>query len=440
MQPAPTSDAAVATQLDARPWYAGVTGYQWVVLAVACAGWVFDVFEGQVFNVTRNQLLPEILRVAPDDASVKFYGDVLLVPFLIGGALGGVLFGSLADRWGRRLAMILTVLTYAVFSGLTFFAGTIWQVAALRFLVAVGVGGEWAVAAALVAETFPARARAHASGIFHASSVLGTLLAAGAGMAVGSQWRYAYLVGVAPAVLVLVIRAFLKEGPVIAGEALGAVDESLRPGSLRDLLASPPYRRRAILGLLLAAVGLGGFWGVMVAGQDLAMHVLREAGVSAADAAGRAKFAYGVVETAGGALGLLSMGPLAARVGRRRAFILFHVGALIITPITCYAPSTYAQLLWLLPVFGFLQLGIHAGYAIYFPELFPTPLRATGSGLCFNGGRLVAAGVLVLGGWLKALPGVDIRLAVTLLGLIYLPGILILLAMPETKPGRGEPI
>ena len=100
---------------------------------------------------------------------------------------------------------------YSLFSGLTFFATELWHVAALRFLVAMGVGGEWAVAASLVAEVFPSRARAQASGIFHASSVLGTWMAALAGIAVGMQWRYAYLIGILPALLVLWVRASVRE-------------------------------------------------------------------------------------------------------------------------------------------------------------------------------------------------------------------------------------
>ncbi|MCA9095754.1 MAG: MFS transporter, partial [Planctomycetaceae bacterium] len=172
-------------------WYHGVTGYQWLVLTIASAGWVFDVYEGQIFNITRNQMLADIL--GNEGGDVKKYGDMFLGIFLLGGTIGGLAAGSLADRFGRRPIMVVTILAYSIFSGLTYFASELWHVACLRFLVAMGVGGEWAVAASLVSEVFPARARAHASGIFHASSVLGTWMAAVAGMAVGIHWRYAYL-------------------------------------------------------------------------------------------------------------------------------------------------------------------------------------------------------------------------------------------------------
>ena len=121
------------------------------------------------------------------------------------------------------------------------------------------------------------------------------------------------------------------------------------------------------------------------------------------------------------------------KLGRRRAFLLIQLAAALFVPITCYVPSTYAQLLCLLPIFGFLTLGMHAGFAIYFPELFPTHLRATGTGLCFNGGRLLAASMLLFSGWLKSLPGIDLRDAVSWLGLIFIPGMIIVLFLPETK-------
>ena len=157
-----TQTQTVAT---GQPWYAGVTRYQWLVLVIASAGWMFDAFEGQVFNITRGQMLADLMGASSTTARVRMWGDAFLAIFLIGGTLGGVAFGSLADRYGRKPMMAVTILFYSVFSGLTYFATELWHVAALRFLVALGVGGEWAVGATLVAEVFPPRARARASGI-----------------------------------------------------------------------------------------------------------------------------------------------------------------------------------------------------------------------------------------------------------------------------------
>ncbi|MGE5191773.1 MAG: MFS transporter [Deltaproteobacteria bacterium] len=417
-----------------QPWYRGIARRQWLVLAVASAGWIFDVYEGQIFNITSDQLLAEILDVSATDPAVKRYGDFFLGVFLAGGTVGGLLFGSLADRWGRRPTMIVTILMYSLFSGLTFFAHELWQVAVLRFLVAAGVGGEWAVAAALVAEVFPPQARAQASGIFHASSILGTWLATFAGMAVAANWRYAYLLGILPALLILWVRSSVEEPEAwIKTEAEAGQSGGIRPGSFRELLGDRRWRLRAVLGMCLAAVGLGSFWGVTVAGQGLAKQMLLLEQVPESVAVERAKFAYGFVQTAGGGLGLLAFGPLCVRLGRRRAFVLIQIAAAIFVPVTCFFPATSTQLLCLLPVFGFLTLGMHAGFAIYFPELFPTHLRATGTGFCFNGGRLLAASMLVFSGWLKSLPGMDLRTAVSWLGLIFIPGILIVFFLPETK-------
>jgi len=424
-----------ATEEKASRWYTGVTRYQWLVLAIASAGWAFDTFEGQLFNITRNQLLADILNVGPGDPAIKRYGDAFLGIFLVGGTTGGLLFGSLADRFGRRPTMIVTILMYSIFSGLTFFAQSLWQVAVLRFLVAMGVGGEWAVAASLVAEVFPKSARAHASGIFHATSIFGTWMAALAGLAVGAQWRYAFLIGVLPALLVLWVRASVNESESWRDRAAGG--QSVKLGSFRELLLHPQWGPRAFLGMLLAAVGLATFWGVTVAGQDLAKQIMLNGGVAEKIAAERAKFAYGIVETAGGGLGLLAFGPICVRLGRKRTFALLHLAALAMVPITCYLPRNYFQLLILLPVFGFFTLSMHAGYAIYFPELFPTHLRATGTGFCFNGGRILAAPMLWFSGWLKSLPGMDLRLAVTLLGLLFSLGLIIILFLPET---RNQPL
>jgi MFS family permease len=413
---------------NSSPWYQGLTRYHWLVLALASAGWVFDVYEGQIFNITRDQLLTDLLPTTAQAADVRFYGDVFLGVFLVGGALGGILFGLLADRWGRRPTLAATILVYSLFSGLTYFADSLWQVGVLRFLVAVGVGGEWSVAAALVAETFPTRARAYAASIFHASSILGTWLASLAALASGADWRTTYLVGVLPALLIFGIRAGVREP-----ESWSKAHTEAPTGRLQELLTDRMWRKRAILGLLLAAVGLGTFWAVTVAGQDLAREFLLRAGVPAADAQAQAKFAYGIVETAGGGLGLLSFGPLSVRFGRRPAFTGLLLASVVVVPLTCYLPTEWWQLLVLLPLFGFCTLGIHAGFAVYFPELFPARLRATAAGFCFNGGRLAAATLLIFSGWLKSQPGIDLRLAVTLLSGLFLLGVLVVWFMPETK-------
>lgn len=413
------------------PWYSGITRYEWLILIIASAGWIFDVYEGQIFNLTRNNMLGDILGQEPGSDEVKKYGDWFLGIFLLGGTFGGLLFGSLADRYGRSSIMIVTILMYSVFSGLTFFATELWHVTALRFLVAMGVGGEWAVAAALVSEVFPKKARAHASSIFHASSVIGTSLASLAAIWVGANWEYAYLIGVLPALLIVWVRLVVKEPEKWQRAREEAKAGTGKVGSFKELLTVAPWRGHAFGAMALAAVGLGTFWAVTVAGQDLAREMLISEGATPEEASQKAKFAYGIIQTMGGGLGLVLFGPISARIGRRMTFILFHVAALAITLVVCFLPNSYTTLLILLPVFGFFTLGMHAGYAVYFPELFPDRLRATGMSWGFNGGRLLAATLLILSGKMKA--AMDLNIAIAWLGGFFLLGVVVILFLPETK-------
>jgi MFS family permease len=410
-----------------QKWYSSVTRYQWLVLIIASLGWVFDTFEGQLFNLTRGAMLADILGVMPGDPEAKRWGDIFLGIFLAGGTLGGLLFGSLGDKIGRKPVMVLTILFYSVFSGLTYFATELWHVGVLRFLVAMGVGGEWAVAAALVAEIFPKHARTHAGGIFHATGVIGTWMATLTAMQVGSEWRIAYLIGVIPALLTLWVRSSVKEP-----ESWQEARESGRPmGSFSDLFGDARWRRRALLGMALAAVGLGTFWGVCVATQDLTRELLLRLGVPAADAQKNSQFAYGIIQVLGAGIGQLCFGPLCARYGRKRTFVVMHVLSFVMVLAVCFLPREYWHMLVLLPVFGFVSLSIHAGYAIYFPELFPNHLRATGASFCFNAGRILAAPMLIVSGYVKA--WTSLPNAIAALGCLFLVGVLVLAFLPETK-------
>jgi MFS family permease len=405
----------MSNQLDSNTkWYSGITRYEWLVLIIASAGWIFDVYEGQIFNLTRGDMLADILGQELGSADVKKYGEWFLSIFLIGGTFGGILFGILADRYGRRSIMIVTILMYSIFSGLTFFATELWHVSVLRFLVAMGVGGEWAVAAAL------------------ASSVVGTWLAAIAAYLVNTNWQYAYLVGVLPAFLIVWVRISVKEPEKWKEARAAAAAGQQKQGSLIELFSVAPWNGRAIGAMLMAAVGLGTFWAVTIAGQDLARERLVADGIDPAEASQKAKLAYGIIQTIGGGLGLILFGPISTKIGRKKAFIFFHIAAFIITPIACFVPTSYTMLLVILPVFGFFTLGMHAGYAVYFPELFPNRLRATGMSVGFNGGRIIAAlTILGLSGSMKA--SMPLTHAVSYLGGFFLLGAIIILFLPETK-------
>jgi MFS family permease len=459
----------------------------------------------------------------------------------------------LSDRIGRKRTMSLTILFYSLFTCLSAFSQQWWHLAGLRFLVAMGVGGEWAVASSMVAEVFPKRARAHVGGIFHASSVFGTYLAVAAGtFIIGSAamqtwarqqspdwiaqfvdpsslpWRIGFALGVLPALLIIWIRRSLREPESWhAARSRAAEEPGQRMGAFGDLFAGD-LLRRTLVGVTLAAVGLATFWGAHIYGKDmlrsayaarLPENVVDEALASVRERAAAAHAGESeVIEdldafldrlkselaradyqrvladdrfqaespsrrgaadtvraeitarvkrwemlgmflvTTGGGIGLVSFGPICYRIGRRPAFLLYHVGGLIVALVVFQWLKDVGVLLAVLPVFGFLTLGMHAGYAIYFPELYPTRLRGTGAGFCFNAGRILAAPILFVSGWMQngvqfdsrttwlkdwialefKLYPVPLANAASVLSLLYVIGVLVLLIAPESM-GRELP-
>ena len=438
-------------------WYHGITGYQWLVLTIASLGWIFDVFEGQIFVASMNEAMPSLLPEGTSKGDRAFYNNVALSSFLVGGAVGGILFGMLADRIGRTKVMVMTILMYSLFTCVTALSQTWWHMAGLRFLVAMGVGGEWAVASARVAEVFPKRARAWSGAIFHGSSVLGTYLAVAAGaFIVGNPnfgWRWGFAIGAAPALLTLWIRWQLKEPESwVKARARAQQDESQQAGRLTELF-SPKYLRATLVGVSLAAIGLATFWGVHIYGKDFLRYRATQRALQAegvpADAEDEVKQKafdkhrqpikaaemWGMfLTTTGGGIGLLAFGPICEWFGRRRAFVFYHLGALVVALALFQGlASTSDQLLYVfLPIFGFLTLGMHAGYAIYFPELYPTRLRSTGAGFCFNSARLITALMLLVNGILQQ-RGVSFENAASMLSLLFLLGVVVMFFGPETK-------
>lgn len=532
-----TSAGSPAEDLSAgkAAWYSGVTRYQWLVLAIASAGWIFDVFEGQLFVIYKTSAMAEVLGVdrTTDDgkSSIDAWSNYALASFLLGGALGGLVFGMLADRIGRQKSMIWSIATYSFFTALHYWVTDAWQIVALRFFVAMGVGGEWAIAASLVSEVFPRRARTAAGGIFHASSVLGAVFASLCGKLLAeSDWRMAFLIGLAPALLIVWIRASLQESEKWQAVQSKPDANSPRPGSLSELLTTAEIRRNALIGLSLASIGLGTYWGIYAWGPELVRRVLtedvetltgdeldrrvvevmtphidetifeglgekpdlsemteaqiavwkvlarlagaidedsvamrpiksserlltdtvtaiedrvppetlqplyREIARSELGSAYRASMgssAYLWMNFTGGLLGLLCFAPLASYTGRRMAFAVYHTGALVLAPATFLLAGSYESSVWLLSVMAFFVVGMHAGYAIYFPELFPTRLRATGASFCFNVARLVSAVVIV--GRIPLRAELGLRQAVSLMALLFAMGLVVIAFAPETR-------
>src|SRR5271169_2882702 len=190
----------------------GVSRYQLLVLLVAWLGWVFDSMDATIYNLVLTPALRELLGSRNTPENIGWYGGIILAIFLVGWAVGGILFGILADYLGRARTLVITILIYAVFTGLAGFAHSWWQLAIYRFLTALGIGGEWAAGAALVAEVWPEAKRARAAGVLQSAWAAGFLIAAVVNLLLREHgWRSLFVVGVAPAVVALFVRLWVKE-------------------------------------------------------------------------------------------------------------------------------------------------------------------------------------------------------------------------------------
>jgi MFS family permease len=426
--------------VQAASWFQGTTRYQWLVLFVAWLGWVFDSMDATIYALVLHPALHELLS-GPGGApasteTIGRYGGIIFSIFLIGWAVGGVWFGLLADRFGRTKTLMVTILIYAVFTGLAALSATWWQLAIYRFLTALGIGGEWAAGAALVAEVWPESKRAQVAGVLQSAWAAGFLLAAAINLAMKDHgWRGVFLVGVAPALVALLVRLCLKEPERWLAARVRAQETgvSQRP-SLRELF-SPALRRATLTGSGLAFVAVFGLWGATNWTPTLIRTLPDLAGLDSATLASLVSYAT-ILLNVGALAGYLLFGPLANRFGRRPVFAFMCVGSLVMLPVTFLTPRAYPQVLLLLPLLGFFNNGIFSGFPIYLPELYPTRIRATGAGFCFNIGRVLASAGPALSGVLVAALGSFGR-AASAMALIYLVGLLILPFALETK---GKPL
>jgi MFS family permease len=435
-------------------WRRELNRYHWLVLGVACMGWMFDTMTQQLFVLARLPAMRDLLGRGATAASITAQAGYATSIFMIGWALGGVIFGVLGDRIGRVRTMIATILFFTVFTGLSVFAVGVWDFNLYRFLCGLGVGGQFAVGVAMVAETIPDRARPYALGMVQAFSTVGNMMAALSGILLGrleqsgviaGAWRYLFLVGALPAPLALVVFKKLKEPE----QWLKARAEKRKLGSFRELLiVNPRWRRNAIAGLLLAFAGVVGLWGIGFFSPDLLRPVLersfRAQGYSGAELAGKVTIWIGVtslLQNFGAFFGVHAFTWLSQYLNRRKAFAISFVAAMGMTAFTFWNLKTIGDIFWMIPLMGFTQLALFGGYAIYLPELFPTRLRSTGTSFCYNVGRLAAAaGPFTLGlltSRVFAGHAEPMRYAGVTMCLVFLVGLAALPFAPETK---GQPL
>lgn len=417
-----------------------ISPYQWLVLLVAWLGWVFDSMDATIYALVLHPALEELLNGSPHGASndaIAWYGGIVFSIFLLGWAVGGIVFGVLADHYGRTKTLILTILIYAVFTGLAALSQTWWELAMYRFLTAIGIGGEWAAGAALVAETWPDTMRAKAAGLLQSAWAVGFFIAAGLNLLLsGYGWRVLFWVGILPAFVALIVRRCVKE-PDRWKKA--HTSELGLPGPRRTKLTEifqAPLLRHTVVGSGLAFVAVFGLWGATNWTPTLVRMLPDLQGLNGS--AITELVTYAIMALNGGAVcGYLAFGPLADRFGRRPVFALMCFGSAIVLPLTFFIPQSYAHVVILLPILGFFNNGIFSGFPIYLPELYPTGLRATGAGFCFNAGRILAAMGPILTGILTTTLGTFGR-AASAIALIYVVGLVILLFAPETR-GQSLP-
>ncbi len=450
--------SAPAPDSSGLPWYRQLNSYHWLVLVVASLGWLFDTMDQQLFNLARRPAITELLGARPGDPAAagriaEFSGYATMI-FMIGWASGGLFFGVLGDRIGRAKTMIVTIILYSMFTGLSALSTGVWDFSIYRFLTGLGVGGQFAVGVALVAEVVPAAARPYALGTLQATSAIGNMMAAMVGIglgkleqsgAIGSAWRSMFLVGALPALLAIVVFRKLKE-PEQWQAARAAGGQKL--GSMGELFSDQRWRRNAIVGMILAFAGVVGLWGIGFFSFDLIGSVLdktfRAQGMPEAEIAGRKTMWTGItslLQNAGGFFGVYAFTYLTAITGRKKAFAAAFVAAMMATAFAFWNLKDFSDIFWMIPLMGFSQLMLFGGYAIYLPELFPTRLRSTGTSFCYNVGRFVAAlGPLTLG-LLTSRFYVDkpepMRYAGVTMCLVFLVGLAVLPFAPETK---GKPL
>ena len=437
------------------PGVLGFSPYQWLVIAAGWAGWGFDVFDALLFNFVAPNCIPALLHLPPGSqaahvATVYWIGIITAV-LLLSWAAGGVLFGALADRIGRRRTLFLTIALYALGTGLCALVTSLPALILCRTLASLGIGGEWGVGATLIAESVPESRRVTAGVIMQTASPLGIVLATAVNHQVAgvwfaadpaNSWRYVFLAGLAPLIVALAVRMRLRES-----ERWQAASEHGERSTPAQLFAAD-LRRSTLSGVFVAVTAVLTWWacnafipllGSRLAAEQAASAHLTGAAVQALTSSWQASASNAF--NFGGLLGALAAVPLARLFSRRGMFVtyfLFSALAIFLCFGVRVAPETRLTLLFLV---GAGVYGVFGVLTFYLPELFPVRQRATGAGFCYNIGRIFAAGgPLVIG----AVSAAGAGSAAALVGILFWVGLaplaaalLVPLLVLET---RGRPL
>ena len=432
------------------PWYRSLTKAQWKALLASNLGWTFDGFEVFALILTVGVALHQLLDPSQYQRIPAYAGAIIAIT-VFGWGLGGLIGGVLADYLGRKRSMTLTIVAYSLLTGLSAFAWDWLSFAALRFLVGLAIGSEWATGASITAELWPDKARGKGGAFLQAGYPIGSILASGLWLIIGTSgpgaWRYMYLIGVLPALLTFWIRRNIPESPQWEasnqrrraayhlrrqGAALDGEDVALVRFTLVDMFAEPAVRGRLFLTFVMSLSVTIGYWGVSTFVPSYVGSVAEAAGLAAPRWAALA----GLVQNIGALCGFVCFGFLADAWGRKPTTLLFYLMCLVLTPVVYLWVHDIHVLLFAFAVFGFFIQGTFSWTPIWLPELFPTRMRATAAGFIFNAPRLISAAAPLIAGTIIAGLGGYSR-AATIVGLFYILGLIAAPFLPETK---GQPL
>lgn len=403
-----------------------ITKKQGMAFAAAWLGWAFDGLDGILYTLVALPFVGELLHKGPRDPETLSKAALIQAVFFVGWALGGAVFGRIGDKIGRTKTLNLTILTYAIFTGLSFFSGEWWHLLIFRFVAALGIGGEWAAGSALVTETLPKKYHHWASATLQSGYMVGMLIAS-ATLSVLSSYppKWVFLIGIIPAFATLWIRKAVPEP-----EEWHAAREKHETPPISALFG-PKVAKTTIKVLLMSAINLCGAWTIIYFAGALMRTHPENIGKDPKELAllvASVTTAY----TLWNIVGNYFAAAIAKKLGYRIGLVILMAISFIAIMVGFGSPrSVEDSRLWI-SVLGFTALGIFGIFPLYFPPLFPTLLRTTGAGFCYNVGRLITAGTILVAGELK-----DARMAIFYVGFMYLAGVFLAFTMPEVKDEDG---
>lgn len=405
-----------------------LTRYLWLVLASAFLAWMFDSIALNVFNLILTPSMTELLHTHAK-GQIAGTGGLVVAIKLVAWGIGGTLFGVLTDRYGRARIMLITIVIYAVFTGLSATSRNWEQLALFQGLAGLGIGGEWSAGAALLAESLPERLRPRLMIVMQLAFSVGYFIAATINLAVGSNWRLVLVWCAVPAVVVVVLRLFVKEPQRWVSTI--RVEGSRRLGSIRRLF-EPDLRRRTLGGLFSAMTLMVGSFAATTFSPSWIAELLGPSKIAHASAY---VSYFAMLLNGGAALGYLLLIWMTQALGRRPSYFIFALGSLLTAIGMFTLVHSAAGVLVAAPIAGFFMLGGFGVFAVYLPELFPTEVRATGQGLCFNFARIVTGAGTLLTGVLVGTLG-SYPLAGVLVSLAFGIGLFTIWIGPETRGWR----